>query len=92
MLAKKDREFFHIDGLVHCEFVPPGQSLLSLFYVRVLQRLLDTVRRKPCDKWQGEWFLQHDNSPSHKSLVLQQFLAEKKYSFNHPTIALAGSL
>jgi hypothetical protein len=29
------------------------------------------------DKWQKEWFLHHDNAPSHTSLVLQQFLAEK---------------
>ena len=28
------------------------------------------------DKWQGEWFLHHDNTPSHTSLV-QQFLAKK---------------
>ena len=35
------------------------------------------VRRKRRDKWQGEWFLHHDNAPSHTSLVVQQFLAEK---------------
>ena len=29
------------------------------------------------DKWQVEWFLHHDNAPSHTSLVVQQFLAEK---------------
>jgi len=33
--------------------------------------------RKRRDKWQGEWFLHHDNAPSHTSLVVQQFLTEK---------------
>jgi hypothetical protein len=27
--------------------------------------------------WQQQWFLRHDNVPSHTSLVMQQFLAEK---------------
>jgi hypothetical protein len=29
--------------------------------------------------WQGQWFLHHDNAPSHTSLVAQQFLAEGKH-------------
>ncbi|PNF43072.1 hypothetical protein B7P43_G02720 [Cryptotermes secundus] len=32
------------------------------------------------DKWQGQWFLHHDNEPSHTALVVQQFLAEKNIS------------
>ena len=68
---------FDIDGVVHHEFVPPGQTVNGHFYVQVLQRLRDAVRRKRRDKWQGEWFLHHDNAPSHTSYVVQQFLAEK---------------
>jgi len=66
--------FFDIDGVVHHEFIPPGQTVNGHFYVQVLQRLHDAVRRKQRDKWQGEWFLHHE---SHTSLVVQQFLAEK---------------
>jgi len=47
--------FFDIDGVVHHEFSPPGQTVNGHFCVQVLQRLRDTVRRKRCDKWQGEW-------------------------------------
>jgi len=47
------------------------------FYGQVLQRLRDAFRRKRRDKWQGEWFLHHDNGQSHTSLVVQQFLADK---------------
>ena len=69
--------FFDIDGVVHHEFVPPGQTVNGNFYVQVLQRLRDAVRRKRRDQWHGEWFLYHDKAPSHTSLVVQQFLAEK---------------
>jgi hypothetical protein len=68
--------FFDIDGLMHHEFVPPGQSVTGYFYVQVLLRLHDEVQRK-WHKWQGQWFLHHNNAPSHTSLVVQQFLAEK---------------
>jgi hypothetical protein len=44
---------------------------------KVLQRLRDAVWRKRSDKWQGQWFLHHDNALSHISLLAQQFLAEK---------------
>jgi hypothetical protein len=38
--------FFDIDGLVHHEFVPTGQSGNKEFYKTVLQRLSDAVRRQ----------------------------------------------
>jgi transposase len=69
--------FFDIDRVVHHELIPPGQTVNSHFYVQVLQRLCDAVRRKWRDKWQGEWFLHQDNASSHTLLVVQQFLAEK---------------
>jgi len=62
--------FFDIDGVVHHEFVPPGQTVNSHFYVQVLQMLRDAVRRKRRDKWQGEWFLHHGKASSHTSLVV----------------------
>jgi hypothetical protein len=63
--VKKFPEFFDTDGLLHHEFVPPGQSLAGHFYVQVLQRLRDAVWRKRGGMWQGHWFLHHDNAPSH---------------------------
>ena len=69
--------FFDINGVVHHDFVPPGQTVNGQFYVQILQRMCDAVRRKRRDSWQGEWFLHHDNAPSHTSLVVPQFLAEK---------------
>jgi hypothetical protein len=43
----------------------------------VLQRLGDAVPRKWNDKWQGQWLLHHDNTPSHTLFVVQQFLTKK---------------
>jgi hypothetical protein len=48
--VKKFPEIFDIADLVHHELVPPGQSVTSYFYVQVLQRLRDVVRRKRHDK------------------------------------------
>jgi hypothetical protein len=58
-------------------FVSPGQSVTGHFCMQVLQRLRSKVQRKRRYKWQGQWFLHHDNASSHTSLVVQQFLAEK---------------
>jgi hypothetical protein len=62
---------------MHHEFIPPGQSGTGHFYMQVLQRLSDAVCRKGCHKWQGQWFLHHNNASSYVSLVVQQFHAEK---------------
>ena len=39
--------FFNIDGLVHHEYVPTGQTVNKEFYKTVLQHLRDAVRRHP---------------------------------------------
>jgi hypothetical protein len=76
--VKKFQEFFDIDGLVHHEFTPPGQSVTGHFSVQVLQRLSYAVRgSRATSGRQGQWLLRHDNAPSHTSLVVQQFLPEK---------------
>jgi len=52
---------FDIDGLVHHEFVPTGQTVNKEFYKTVLQCLRDAVRRHRPEKWRsGNWILHHD--------------------------------
>jgi len=38
--------FFDIRGIVHYEFVPNGQTVNQVYYLEVLERLREKVRRK----------------------------------------------
>jgi hypothetical protein len=38
--------FFDIRGIIHFEFAPEGTTVNQTFYVEVLKRLIDAVRRK----------------------------------------------
>ena len=69
--------FFDANGIVHKEFVPPGQTVNQQFYLEALKRLRDSVRKKRPEMWSsGGWFLHHDNAPAHTALSVQQFLAK----------------
>ncbi|GLV46631.1 hypothetical protein CBL_20906, partial [Carabus blaptoides fortunei] len=71
--------FFNCEGVVHYEFALRGQTINKEYYVEVLKRLRDAVRRKrPCFWSSGDWLLQHDNAPAHSSNLVQQFLAKHK--------------
>jgi len=60
----------NIQGIVHKEFVPPGQTVNGKFYCEVLKRLREGIWRKCPDKWKkNNWVLHHDNAPTHTSLV-----------------------
>jgi hypothetical protein len=72
--------FFDIQGLVHCEFVPTGQTVNQHYYKEVLLRLREKVRRQRSQLFQSvRWLLHHDNAPVHTALSIQEFLAEKKF-------------
>ena len=63
---------FDIKGLVHFEFVPPGQIVYQQFYLEVFKRFRDVVRRKRLELLRsGEWLLHHDNAPAHTALSVQ---------------------
>ena len=55
-------------GVMHKEFVPEGQIVNCEFYREAMDRNLKRLRRVRPDKAQsGNWFLLHNNAPSHKS-------------------------
>jgi len=66
--------FFDIDGLVHHEFVPTGETVNKEFYKTVLQRPRDAVRRHRPEKWRY-WILHHDNAPANMAVTTKEFLA-----------------
>ena len=44
--------FIDIEGIVHKDFVPPGQTLNGKFYWDILRWLRENIQRKHPDKWQ----------------------------------------
>ena len=78
--------FSDIQGTDHKEFVSLGQTVNSKFY-EVLKWLRESIRHKRPHKWKkNNWFLHHDNTPAHTSLVVRQFLTSKNITvIPHPT-------
>jgi hypothetical protein len=76
----------NIQGIVHKEFVPPGQTVNGKFYCEVLKRLREGIWRKRPEKWKkNNWFLHHDNAPAHTSFDVRQFLTSKNITvIPHP--------
>lgn len=68
--------FFDSRGIVHKEFVPPGQTVNQHFYREVLERLRKRVLRVRPDI-ANTWILHHDNAPCHTALSVSQFLTTK---------------
>ena len=67
--------FFDIQGIVHREFIPRGQTVNQKFYLWVLKRVRERVWRTRPELWRtGEWLIHHDNAPAHTALRIRQFL------------------
>jgi len=68
--------FFDSQGIVHKEFLPPGQNVNHTFYREVLERLgkLVALERPGIAR---TWLLHHDKAPCHKAVSINAFLAEK---------------
>jgi histone-lysine N-methyltransferase SETMAR len=68
--------FFYSEGVVHYEFLPQGRTI-NEYYLEVLQCLCEALRKKGPGAWrQNRWMLQHDNTPSHSSFLVCDFLAK----------------
>ena len=65
--------FYDQKGIVHKEFVPPGQTVNAAFYVEVLKRLRENVRRRRPDQCR---LLHHDKAPAHAALLTRRFLTD----------------
>jgi len=71
--------FFNREGVVHHEYAPPGQTVTKDYYIEVLCRLRDAVRRKWQQLWaSGDWHLHYDNAPAHSSALVQTFLVKHR--------------
>jgi hypothetical protein len=68
----------NITGIIHFEVVPEGSTVNQTFYVEVLKRLIDAVRRKPGElKRHRSLIICHDNEQAHSSIRVAHFSAGK---------------
>jgi hypothetical protein len=71
--------FFDITGIVHYELVPNGQTVTKVYYLEVLERLHEKVRRKRPEHFANNpWILHHDNAPAHIALSVREILVTKQ--------------
>ena len=70
--------FFDSQGIVHKEFVSPGQTVNQTFYREVLERLRKRVAHVQSSIARA-WMLRHDNAPCHTAVSINEFLAEKAF-------------
>jgi len=63
-----------------------GQTVNQIYYLEVLKRLREKVRRKrPELIANNSWILHHDNAPAHTALSVREFLAAKQITvLEHP--------
>jgi len=78
--------FFDIRRIVHYELVPTGQTVNQAYYLEVLERLREKVRRKRPDIFaNSSRILQHENAPAHTALSVKEFFATKQITLlEHP--------
>ena len=75
--------FFDYRGVVHSEYLPPGQIVNKDYYLGVMRRLRDAIRRKRPDLWADKnWILHHDNAPSHKAKINHGIFGQTQRPFD----------
>ena len=76
---------FNIQGIVHFEFLPQGQTKNQTVCKEILRRLV-SMRDKRRSLWKAlAWALHHDNAPAYTALSIRQFLAERNIAtLEHP--------
>jgi hypothetical protein len=47
------------------------------YYLEVLTKLRERVRKKRLELWKKSWILHQDNVSTHNTLAVKQFLADK---------------
>jgi len=72
------RVFFASKGVVHKEFVPEGKTVNVEFYKGVMDRPVKCIQWVcPAVFCSRDFFLLHDNAPTHKAANVCQFLTQK---------------
>jgi histone-lysine N-methyltransferase SETMAR len=71
--------------IVRFEFLEQGRTVNQHFYLEILARLREAVRRRRPQLWPDAWILHHDNALVHDALAFREFLVKKSImKLNHP--------
>jgi len=69
--------FFDYRGVVSQEFLPQGRTVNKKYYLEVMRRLREAIRKNHPELWKNNsWLLRHDNTPTHSSLLVRDYLAK----------------
>lgn len=64
---------------VHQELLRQDRTVNKEYYLKVIRRLQEAIRKIRSEFWKNNsWLLHYDNSPAHSSLLVRGFLAEYK--------------
>jgi len=71
--------FFDQKGIIHKEFVPPGQTVNAVFCFEVLKCLQENVRGKRPDQWRNNtWRLHRRNKNSIQSMEKSRVISTEE--------------
>jgi hypothetical protein len=76
--------FFDSSGIVYIEFIPEGATVNKHRYKEILRRLRKSVHRNRPELWRRKnWLLLRGNAPAHRSVLVQEELANNRSPFCH---------
>jgi len=86
--------FFDSQGVAHKEFVSQGKTANAEFYKGVMDHLLKRIQRvRPAAFCSRDFFLFHNNAPTHKEASFCQFMTPKNVTtlYHRPVISRFSS-
>jgi hypothetical protein len=73
-------------NMVHFEFLEQGRTMKQHYYLEILTRLREAVRRRRPELWPDAWILHHDNALAHDALAVREFWAKTSImKLDHPS-------
>jgi hypothetical protein len=64
-------------GRSYEKFIQQGQTVNQAYFMEILKRLHEAVRRKRPELGFSDFILHHDHAPAQKTPSFEQFLAKK---------------
>lgn len=70
--------FFDFKGMIYQHYLPKGQTINSVYYMKVLTNFLVHLRKKRPEKLIDGWLLHQDNARPHVSKATMEFMTKKR--------------